>query len=59
MATQVVTLEFYVDVADVFLNLEFPWEAVADGSVGVKIRGCGPNTQVLFLTLHLPHVEAR
>lgn len=24
-ATQVVTLEFYVDAEDVFLNLELPW----------------------------------
>lgn len=46
-ATQAVTLEFYVDAADVFLNLELPWEVVANRSAGVKGRGCGPSAWVL------------
>lgn len=46
-ATQVVTLEFYVDAEDVFLNLELPWEVVTNRSAEVKDEGCGPSAWVL------------
>lgn len=55
-ATQVVTLEFYVDAEDVFLNLELPWEVVANRSA--EGRRVWPK-RLGSLMLHLHYVEAR